>query len=119
MNLIPLLVGSLSIGAALILLILIFLWTRRKPQYVMSRIFLKKDDSVKAFTLMVIGTSAFTVGRIAAVVYLFNLIPRDIFLIFQITAGEALAICLLIAFYKISKIIRPKESIKAPSSNTA
>ena len=101
MNLAVFLTASLTIGAALILSLMVKIYEGRKPEYALTRIFLKRDETVRALQAIVVGTCIFAVGRIIALFHSLDLLPQSISLASNILTGETFTICLIYAFYKI------------------
>jgi len=107
MNLAVFLTASLTIGAALILSLMVKIYGGRKPEYALSRIFLKRDETIRALQAMVVGTCTFAAGRIIALFHSLNLLPQSISLASNILTGEAFTICLIYAFYKMLRVMKP------------
>lgn len=110
MNPLPFLAGSITVGTTFILSILVNMHLRRKTQYAISRLFLKKDETVKTLKSMALGTFIFAVGRIIASFYSLGFIPQNVYFASAIVSGESLAICFLYTFYKILRITMPTRS---------
>jgi len=110
MNLVSLLAAPITVGVTFVFSILVNMYLRRNIQYAISRLFLKKDETIKALKSIAVGTFVFAAGRIIALCYSFNFVPQSILFASSIVTGESLAICFLYAFYKILIIIKPKAS---------
>lgn len=101
------LVASMTIGVAFVLSLMVTVYEKRKPEYALGRLFLMKDETAKALKAMVIGTFIFAAGRITALCYSLNLISQSVYFASTIVTGEAFAVCLIYAFYKMSRIMKP------------
>jgi len=103
-----LLVGATPVVVTLIFLILFHSRVSRRTQYTVSRLFLKKDETMKALKSFVVGSFIFAVGRILALLYALRIVSGEIIFVSNLLAGEALVICFLYAFYKVLKITASK-----------
>ena len=98
--------GIILTGTALVLLALFHLGVRKNPKYAIGRLFLKRNETIRAFGSLVIGTSILGIGRIFALCYSLNLIRYSLYFMAGVVSGIGLNICFLYAFYKILMTIR-------------
>ena len=91
---------------SLILILTIHKMVKVKPKYVMSRLFLKKGETIKAFISLVIGTSLFAITMISRGFYVFNVIRYNLYITIQIAGSLGFQLCLIYAFYVMLKVIR-------------
>jgi len=78
MNLVSLLAAPITVGVTFVFSILVNMYLRRNIQYAISRLFLKKDETIKALKSIAVGTFVFAAGRIIALCYSFNFVPQSI-----------------------------------------
>jgi len=104
------LIGCLTTGAALALLISLYLKIKDNVKVSLGRIFLKRNESTKAMEVLTYGILFFAIGRFVAVLYEIELVPRPIYLVFQSLMGTAYTICLIYSLYKLISIVKRRSS---------
>lgn len=98
--------GVIIIGITLGLLLTVYICMRKKPSYSISRMFLKKEVTLRAFKLITMGMVALAVSRIIHAGYMLSVINRDVYVAYTFASGLFLSACLIAAFYTILKIIK-------------
>ncbi|RJS85627.1 hypothetical protein CW702_00875 [Candidatus Bathyarchaeota archaeon] len=103
--------GTALSGVTLILIVTVHLAVRRNVKYATGRLFLRRDETLKALTSLVIGASVFTPSRILGVLYRLEMVPYNIYFAVSALSGTAFMACILYAFWKLLQIIRLEDKV--------
>ena len=100
--------GCVILGVALLFSVSLYLTAKRNPKLSASRIFLKREESIKAMRLLVGGLSIFVLGRAIGVLSEIGIIPRVVYILAFAFVGTIYTFCLMYALYKLQTIIGRK-----------
>lgn len=100
--------GCIILGVALFFSISLYLTARRNLKLSVARIFLKKEESIKAMRFLVGGLSIFALGRAIGVLQKMEIIPRAIYVPVFASIGTIYTFCLIYSLYKLRAIIEGK-----------
>jgi len=97
--------GCIILGVALFFSISLYLAARRNPKLSVARMFLKKEESIKAMRFLVGGLSIFVLGRAMGLLQEMGIIPRAIYVPVFAFIGTIYTFCLIYSLYKLRAII--------------
>ena len=100
--------GCGILGVALFFSISLYLTARRNPKLSASRIFLKRDESIKAMRFLVGGLSIFVFGRAIGVLSEIGIIPRVAYVLAFASVGTLYTLCLIYSLHKLETIIKKR-----------
>ncbi|MCD6592565.1 hypothetical protein J7L00_00545 [Candidatus Bathyarchaeota archaeon] len=100
--------GCIILGVALFFSISLYLTARRNLKFSVARMFLKKEESIKAMRFLVGGLSIFVLGRAIGVLQKMEIIPRAIYVPVFAFIGTIYTFCLIYSLYKLRAIIEGK-----------
>ena len=99
-------IGISLVLVDLVLLILIHLNVRRNIKYALSRLFLRREDTVRAFTSLIVGILFLSIMSVARLLYTLDVVQYQMYFILASVMGVAFSLCLVYAFYKLYSIVR-------------
>jgi|GEM_PF-6818191 len=109
MNVVPI-IGLSLVLVDFILLVLIHLNVKRNIKYALSRLFLKREDAVRAFASLIVGILSLSMTGIAKLLYALNVVRYQMYSILAAVIGMVFSLCLVYAFYKLYSIVRIRKS---------
>mgnify|MGYP000035216894 CR=1 FL=1 len=98
--------GCVILGVALLFSVSLYLTAKRNPKLSASRIFLKREESIKAMRFLVGGLSIFVLGRAIGVLSEMGIIPRVVYVLAFALAGMLYTLCLIYSLHKLETIIK-------------
>jgi uncharacterized membrane protein len=98
--------GPLTLCVALWFTLTTYLTARKNPKCSVSRLFLKKEETGKAFYALIIGSCFFVVNQIFTLLYSLKLFSYEMHFLMSIFLGSLFATCLAYMFYKIIRVFR-------------
>ena len=100
-----LLLGPLTSSIALLFVLATYLKARKNLKCAVSRLFLRKEKTAKAFYSLIVGSCFFVINQIFTLLYSLKLVSYMVLFLMSICLGSLFALSLTFTFYEFMVVM--------------